>query len=200
MTMYTFAHFLQNRLPFIWTLVEKINEWLFMLRYGKKLHGITPILNKYSDPLIYRQAAEKDINNLIRFFQEQPVDSYKYFTPHKFDEKTIKKLIRNKSYLFFIVLDNEHIVGYYFLRCFFVKKCYLGKLADYRFQGKGIGKTMCLSAMEIARSLGLHMYETISKDNLSSLFSTQNVLDIKIIKEMDNNYIYIEDFPKGTLK
>lgn len=53
--------------------------------------------------------------------------------------------------------------------------------ADYR--GKGLGKDMCLAAMDLASMLKLRMYETISKDNLSSLYSTQKVLDVKIIKE-----------------
>ena len=73
-------------------------------------------------------------------------------------------------------------------------------MVDHQHQGKGVGKMMCLSAMEIAGMLGMHMYETISKDNLSSLYSTQKVLDTKLIKELENNYIYIEDFPQGTLK
>lgn len=58
---------------------------------------------------------------------------------------------------------------------------------------------MCLAAMDLASILKLRMYETISKDNLSSLYSTQKVLDVKIIRELPDNYLYIEDFPKETL-
>ena len=59
---------------------------------------------------------------------------------------------------------------------------------------------MCLSAMEVAIHCGLRMYETISKNNLASLYSTQKVLDTRIIEELEDNYIYIEDLPKGSLK
>ena len=52
--------------------------------------------------------------------------------------------------------------------------------------------------MDIASALGLRMFETISKYNLASLYSTQNVLEARIIKEMSNNYIYIEDVRKKT--
>ena len=100
----------------------------------------------------------------------------------------------------YLICDEKGIVGYFFLRCFFIGKCFLGKMVDYEHQGKGIGQMICLTAMDIATLLKMRMFETISKDNLSSLYSTQKVLDTKIIKEMDNNYIYIEDFPKGTLK
>ena len=66
-------------------------------------------------------------------------------------------------------------------------------MVDHDYQGKGIGKTMCLCAMDIASALGLRMFETISKDNLSSLFSTQNVLETRIVEEMPDNYLMIED-------
>lgn len=197
--LYKFAHILQDKLPFIWDAIEWMNATLFVFRYGENLKCIPTILNKYSDSFQLRQATLSDIDNLVRFFQKQPKESYEYFKPHEFDAQTIKKLIERRSYLFFIVLDNQKIVGYYFLRSFFMGKSYLGKLVDEGYWGRGIGKLMCLSAMNIATSIGLHMYETISKDNLASLYSSQKVLDVKVIEEMDNNYIYVEDFPKGTL-
>ena len=36
----------------------------------------------------------------------------------------------------------------------------------------------------------------ISKDNLASLYSTQKVLETKVIEEMANGYLYIEDIRK----
>lgn len=198
--LYKIAHFLQERLSFIWNFIEFLNSWLFSLRYGRKLQGIQLILTKYQGKFIIREAKLKDVDAIVSFFQAQPSESFEFFKPHEFDAKTTKKLIKNKSYLFFIVLDGSQVVGYYFLRSFFMGKSYLGKLVDYRYRGKGIGKKMCLSAMEVAIHCGLRMYETISKDNLASLYSTQKVLDTRIIEEMEDNYIYIEDLPKGSLK
>lgn len=198
--LYKIAHFLQERLSFIWNFIEILNSWLFSLRYGRKLQGIQLILTKHQGKFIIREAKLKDVDAIVSFFQAQPSESFEFFKPHEFDAKTTKKLIKNKSYLFFIVLDGSQVVGYYFLRSFFMGKSYLGKLVDYRYRGKGIGKKMCLSAMEVAIHCGLRMYETISKDNLASLYSTQKVLDTRIIEEMEDNYIYIEDLPKGSLK
>lgn len=198
--LYKIAHFLQERLSFIWNFIEILNSWLFSLRYGRKLQGIQPILTKHQGKFIIREAKLKDVDAIVSFFNAQPSESFEFFKPHEFDAKTTKKLIKNKSYLFFIVLDGSQVVGYYFLRSFFMGKSYLGKLVDYRYRGKGIGKKMCLSAMEVAIHCGLRMYETISKDNLASLYSTQKVLDTRIIEEMEDNYIYIEDLPKGSLK
>ena len=93
----------------------------------------------------------------------------------------------------YIVKDGDYPVGYFFLRSFFFGKAYLGKIVDHDHQGKGIGKMMCLCAMDIASALGLRMFETISRDNLSSLYSTQNVLVTRIVKEMPDNYLMIED-------
>lgn len=198
--LYKIAHFLQERFSFIWDFIEILNAWLFSLRYGRKLKGIQPILTKQQGDFIVREATLKDVDAIISFFEAQPKESFDFFKPHHFDPLTTKKLIKNKSYLFFIVLDGSQVVGYYFLRSFFMGKSYLGKLVDYRYRGKGIGKKMCLSAMEVAIHCGLRMYETISKDNLASLYSTQKVLDTRIIDEMEDNYIYIEDLPKGSLK
>ena len=198
--LYKIAHFLQERFSFIWDFIEILNSWIFTLRYGRKLKGIQTILTKHQGDFIVREATLKDIDAIVTFFEAQPKESFDFFKPHPFDATTTKKLIKNKSYLFFIVLDDNKVVGYYFLRSFFVGKSYLGKLVDYRYRGKGIGKMMCLSAMEVAIHCGLRMFETISKDNLASLYSTQKVLDTRIIEELEDNYIYIEDLPKGSLK
>lgn len=194
--LYSIAHFLKNKLPCIWMAVEWLNSVLFTIRYGHKLQFVPILLNEYSDEWIVRQANLHDVDALITFFDNQPASSYKYFNPHKFDAKTIRQLIKNKSYFFFIVIKDNVIVGYYFLRCFFIGRCYLGKIVDYQYRGKGIGKLMCKSSMNIASYIGLRMFETISKDNLASLYSTKQVLNVRVICEMDNNYLYIEDFPK----
>lgn len=198
--MYKLAHFLLKHLPFLWGIIEFGNEKLFLLRYGKRLKKVPTCLEQYQDEYLIKEAVLDDVQSLMAFFAKQPEEDYTYFQPHDFDEKTIKRLVKNKAYLIFLVCNGKDIVGYYFLRCFFIGKSFLGKMVDHEYQGKGIGKMMCLSAMDVATHLHLRMFETISKDNLSSLYSTQKVLDTKLIEEMDNNYIYIEDFPKGSLE
>lgn len=131
--------------------------------------------------------------DLESFFAAQPEESFKFFKPHGFDAKSLRKLQKNKAFLAYIVKDGSSPVGYFFLRSFFFGKAYLGKMVDHAHQGNGIGKMMCLCAMDIASTLGLRMFETISKDNLSSLYSTQNVLETRIVEEMPDNYLMIED-------
>lgn len=198
--LYKLSHFIKDRLPFIWNLIESANEKLFQLRYGSRLQNVPACLEQYQDVYRIKEATLEDVQSMVAFFARQPEEAYTYFQPHDFDEKSIKRLVKNKAYLIFLVCNDKDIVGYYFLRCFFIGKSFLGKMVDHGHQGKGIGKMMCLSAMDVATVLHLRMFETISKDNISSLYSTQKVLDTRIIEEMENNYIYIEDFPKGTLK
>ena len=46
--LYAIAHFLRDRLPFIWDLIDLLNSWIFGLRYGSKLRMIESItLEKY---------------------------------------------------------------------------------------------------------------------------------------------------------
>jgi hypothetical protein len=71
-------------------------------------------------------------------------------------------------------------------------------MVDVNSQGKGIGTKMCLCAMDIAQALGLRMFETISKENIASLRSTEKVLNIRIVEELENDYLYIEDLGKKS--
>ena len=194
--MYKLAHFLRDKLPFIWDILDWMNGVLFKIRYGRKIKRLPEILKEFSKRLDIVKMSECDTLEIEHFFASQPKDAFKYFKPHGFDAKSLRKLQRNKAFLAFIVKDSDNPVGYFFLRSFFFGKAYLGKIVDATRQGKGIGKLMCLCAMDIATTLGLRMYETISKDNLASLYSTQNVLQTRIVEEMPDNYLMIEDIRK----
>ena len=189
--IYGFTHFLQDKVPFIWEIIEWINSSLFRLRFTRKMSSVTGVLDSYPG---FRAVQESDVPRLADFFAAQPEDAFRHFRPHGFDERTLRKLQRRRSFLMYLAQDETgKIVGYFFLRCFFIGRAFLGKMVDFRAQGKGIGTRMCLCAMDIARALGLRMFETISKDNVASLRSTQKVLDVRIIEEMENGYLYLED-------
>lgn len=191
--MYKFAHFLRNRLPFIWDFVDWLNGVLFTWRYGRKIKALPEMLDAAAGEYRIVDISSIKAVDLENFFAAQPEDSFKFFKPHGFDVKSLRKLQRNKAFLAYIVKNGNTLVGYFFLRSFFFGKAYLGKMVDHDNQGQGIGKMMCLCAMDIASALGLRMFETISKDNLSSLYSTQNVLETRIVEEMPDNYLMIED-------
>lgn len=191
---YEIAHFFQNRVPFVWNCIEGLNSVLFSLRYRKGLQSIPDVLSEYEDVFAID---DNDVENLVEFFASQPEESFRYFNPHKFDADTIRKLVARKSFLMFAVKDSSgSIIGYFFLRCFFMGKAFLGRMVDFRFQGKGIGKKMNRCAMDVASSLWIRMFETVSRDNLASLYSVQRALETRVLKEFDNGDLYIEDLWK----
>lgn len=191
--LYELAHFIQKHIKPVWSVVEGVNACLFKLRYGGRLKRLSEVISAYPGVC---SVVKEDAVDLAAFFSNQPEGAYDYFKPHKFDEKALARLAKNPSMLMYVVKDADVIVGYFFLRCFFMGKSYLGKMVDVNHQGKGIGQKMCSCAMDIASSLGVRMFESISKDNPSSLLSSQKVLETKVIKELDNGYLYIEDIRK----
>ena len=191
--MYKFAHYLRDYLPFIWDFVDWVNGVLFTWLYGRKMKALPEMLEAVAREYQIVEMSSIQATDLERFFAAQPEESFKFFKPHGFDAKSLRKLQQNKAFLAYIVKDGDSPAGYFFLRSFFFGKSYLGKMVDHDHQGKGIGKMMCLCAMDIASTIGLRMFETISKDNLSSLYSTQNVLETRIVEEMPDNYLMIED-------
>lgn len=191
--MYKLAHYLRDHLPFIWDFVDWVNGVLFTWLYGRKMKALPGLLEAVAGEYKIVEMSSIQATDLEKFFAAQPEESFKFFKPHGFDAKSLRKLQRNRTFLAYIVKYDNSPVGYFFLRSFFFGKAYLGKMVDHAHQGKGIGKMMCLCAMDIASTLGLRMFETISKDNLSSLYSTQNVLETRIVEEMPDNYLMIED-------
>ena len=191
--LYQLAHYLQNKVKPIWALVEAVNAGLFRLRYGRRIRQLSDVVSAYSGVV---RATVNDIPDLVSFFSKQPEEAFEYFKPHGFDEESLSRLVKNPSMLMYVVKDGGTIVGYFFLRCFFIGKSYLGKIVDSHRQGQGIGQKMCCCAMDIASSLGIRMFETISRENLASLYSTQKVLETKVIEEMAKGYLYIEDIRK----
>lgn len=195
--IYKISHWLMNKIPFMWKVIEFCNEKLFVLRYKKKLGQIHGLLDDYQNEYRIVEASFKNIPSLVSFFSEQPQDSFTFFHPHEFDEKNLRQLVKKKSFLMYLVSNsNNEIVGYFFLRCFFNGKCFRGKIVDYRWRGKGIAVLMGKISTTIANTLRMRMFGTISKSNLPSLASSQESNEIKIIKELPNDYLYIEYLSK----
>lgn len=194
--LYELTHYIQSHLSWVWNIVEWGNSEVFSLMH-RNLKAIPQLLEKYSDRFSVTQASIDDATALAYFFKEQPEEAFKFFHPHEFDEKTLKKLIRRKSFLMFVVKDSDKIVGYFFLRCFANGTAFKGRMVDSRYRNQGIGKQMGLVMNEIVLHLGVRLFTTISPENYASLASVKAVNDIKIVRTLDNGYYYIECTPKS---
>lgn len=194
--LYELAHTIQSKLPFVWNGIEGMNSILFSAKYRGKLKTIPSILESITGEYTLSEVQEKDIFSLKEFFAAQPEQAFSYFKPHGFDEKSLRRLVRRKSQLMLVAKQDGQIVGYAFLRCFFNNKCFRGKIVDYRHRGKGIAVLLGKATTAISQSLGIRMFGTISKDNIASMVSSEASNTIKIVKELPNDYLYIEYLPK----
>ena len=196
--LYAIAHFLRDRMPWLWDLVDAINSWLFSLRYGRRLKDIeSKVMEKYASETGYEvcRMREVDASQLVDFFAVQPEDAYKYFKPHKFDVASIKKLQRNKSFLAYLVLDEGKIAGYCFNRSFFHGRGFRGRMVDMDYRGKGLGTTMNRLLNDMGFGIGLRMFETVSKDNVASYRSAMSASNVKVVEELPHNELYLEILP-----
>lgn len=197
--LYRIAHILRDTFPFLWDLVGIINAMLFVLRYRKPLKTIPSILEQYSQnsdftifPLTKQNACQ-----LATFFKHQPEEAFTYFKPHGFEEKDLCKLAKDSSFLAYLVTDtNQNVVGYFFMRSFFMGKCFRGYITDVNHRRMGINKLMNQCATAIASSLNIPTFGTIAPTNIASMRSAQSVNDIVILETLSNGDYYVQYLPK----
>ena len=213
--LYRIAHILRDKFPWIWESIGVINSFLFALRYGKRMKKIKGILKSFSlssnqtseetskSSLFNIEALTKEnVSLLSRMFAEQPASAFDFFKPHGFGDKSLSKLISDKSFLAYIVIvnndDNQPVcVGYFFQRSFFWGKSFRGYMTDFRWRRKGINKLMNQCATGISSFLGLHVYGTIAPENIASMKSAQAANDVKIIETLRNGDYLVEYLPKS---
>lgn len=190
--LYKIAHILRDKLSWLWNIIEWINGLIFYMRYGKKLKffSFTTVPDGY-DILPIKSIPT---NELVSFFEHQPEEAYTYFRPHGFDDKSIKLLQRNKAFLGYVLKDktNDAIAGYCFNRCFFHGQGFRGRMVDMNYRGKGLGTALNKILNEVGFGIGLRLFETVSKDNVASYRSAMAASNVKVVKELENNELYLE--------
>ena len=194
--LYEIAHIIKNRFLFLWKVVEWGNATLFYLMHKKKLMEINSVLEQVSNVYRFRTTTEEDVKKLVDFFARQPEEAVEFFKPHGFDGKAIREVVKNKSFLTFVVLKDDVTVGYFFLRCFVNGKCFRGKIVHKDWQGRGIAKLMGMAMTKVSQHLDLCMFGSISPENYASMASAKASNDIKVHKILENGYYYIEFSPK----
>lgn len=193
--LYKIAHFLRDKLPFIWDLIDILNSCLFTLRYGRKLKYIEEsVLQQYiqiSGMKVYR-LRDVPTDSLDDFFVAQPDEAYTYFKPHGFDNRSLKKLQQNRSFLAYILMENDQVAAYCFIRSFFLGKGFRGRMVGIDFRGRGLGTLMNKLMNDIGFGIGLRLFETVSKDNVASYRSALSASSVKVVEELEHNELYLE--------
>lgn len=193
--LYKLAHFLRDKLSWLWNFIELVNSWLFAMRYGKRLRSFS--FNSVPDGYDLIKMRDVPLEVIEEFFQHQPEEAFKFFNPHQFDNKSIKRLQKNKSFLAYMLLDKENgrIAGYCFNRCFFMGKGFRGRMVDIDYRGKGLGTAMNKILNDVGFGIGLRLFETVSKDNVASYCSALSASNVKVVEELPHNELYLEILP-----
>ena len=190
--LYTLAHIVRDRMPIVWSIVERANSFLFSLRYGNRLRE----LRLTTVPQGYRLVPIREVPTelLVDFFAKQPSEAFTYFSPHGFDSRSLKSLQKNRSFLAYLLIDSAvgtassvptlaSIAGYCFNRAFFHGKGFRGRMVDIGYRGKGLGTAMNIVLNEVGFGIGLQLYETVSKDNTASYRSAIRASETLVVKE-----------------
>lgn len=178
------------------------NGLLFSFRYPRLRAIASRILHEQHHPEFdYSLVAESDLDSLVSFFAAQPAERFTHFKPHKFDRRDLSRLLRNDAFLMMKITRRSSgaIIGYFFLRCFFIGKAFHGLMADWQCRGLQLGASMWEISEHICRESGLKMFATVSASNLPSLNSASRGTDVSIVETLPNGYYLIECRQKSAI-
>lgn len=194
--LYGIAHFLRDKLGWLWSLIERANGLLFSLKYGGRVKRFVFTMV----PCGYEMLKLKDVpaEQLVDFFSRQPEEAFAFFSPHGFEKTSIRQLQKNKAFLGYVLLDksNGQIAGYCFNRSFCNGVGFRGRMVDINYRGKGLGTAMNKMLNEVGFGIGLRLFETVSKDNVASYRSALSASNVRVVKEMPHNELYLEILPE----
>jgi len=194
-----FLIYLKHHVPFIWKMVEGINAFLFRLLYSKRFRQAADEVIACADlpGYVFRQLEKNDLPELERLLGSQPGERTAFFKPHGFDRKSLEAVYANPAFLMMGVFDGSRMAGYFFLRCFWNKKCFVGRLVDAPYEGKGVGRAMNGILYPIAWQMGFRCLSTISKNNRDVMRSHARNQSVRKVKDLAGGYMLVE-FVKET--
>ena len=184
-------------MSWLWDIVEQINSGLFSMRYGRRLKDFSFT----TVPVGYEVMSLREVptERMVAFFSRQPEEAFTYFRPHGFDCKSVQKLQKSRAFLAYVLLDKEksEIAGYCFNRSFLHGIGFRGRMVDFNYRGKGLGTAMNRMLNEVGFGIGLRLFETVSKDNVASYRSALSASNVKVVKELLDNEVYLEIVNEG---
>lgn len=136
--------FVKHRMSFFWNVIEWTNGTLFNALFASRVNKICAIVLEESlkPPYSFRKLKATDSLALFDLINAQQPCDLEFFKPHGFDLKSIEKQLRKPDFLMMGAFNGDRIVGYFFLRFFINRKCFVGRLIDKEYRGKGIEDTM----------------------------------------------------------
>ena len=190
--MLEFIKKIKSSCPWIWNVIEWGNGLLIRAFYGKRIDKAVVRNSAFVGGYDYRRLTKIDAGCLSEFISRQPEGFDKFFKPYSFDERTFRRLLGNGSYLFVGAYDGDTLVAYCFVRLFVNKSAFRGYIVDSNYQGKGISKQMGKIMTDFAAEIGFRSFATISKANVASLQSQKAGAEVRVVRELPDDYLYVE--------
>lgn len=190
--------FIKHKLGFLWRIIEWGNGILFSLIYRSRLEEVLRgVFEEVTDSRhTFRKLVQADLKGLHHLLNSQGEGDLDYFKPHGFDIASLKRQIEIPSFLMMGAFDGEKMTGYFFLRFFANKKCFVGRLTDKDYRGKGIGRTMNRIMYETAWRMGFRCLSTISRNNTLVMKAHAENRNMVVLKELAGDYMLVE-FVRG---
>jgi hypothetical protein len=171
-----------------------MNGILFSILFRKRMENtLCLVLKEFShSDFSFKKLKSVDIESLHHLINEQDTGDLKYFQPHGFDLNSLNSQLKNSSFLMMGAFEEKKLIGYFFLRLFVNKKCFVGRLIDKQYRGLGIGEVMNSIMYETAWRMGFRCLSTISRNNTAIIRAHSKNQSMVVLKNLQNNYILVE--------
>ena len=191
--------YIKHRIPSVWNLIEWLNAALFRLLHGTTLadEALRSCNEFHLAGYKFRLVRIGDLSALHTMLKRQSEERLRHFRPHGFEFADLRRIYANKSFLMFCVCHDEKVVGYFFLRCFWNSRSFVGRLIDEPHERRGIGRVMNNIMYHTAWRSGFRCHTTISKNNEMVMRSHANNPSVKVLGELANGYLFIEFVPQS---
>lgn len=181
------------RFPDIWEIMENLNGLVIWLLWSKRLKEAARVsISSFKvNGLKCYQGRQIDCRPLLEFLKKLSYSDIEYFKPFRFSEKTIEHILKCRTYQVFIVRAENEIIGFYFIRYFLNRDCFLGFAVGLKNRGHGLGKEMVSSIVAAAKIARFRLMSTVCVGNVQSLKVHLSAAPFTILKELSSGELLL---------
>lgn len=194
--------YIKHNLPFLWVCVEWLNTLLFRILHGGKLkRQAEQSFKEFTlEGYAFRMIENRDLQSLRDMILRQANGRLTHFRPHLFEMDALRKVNRNPAFMMFGVFQDDLLVGYFFLRCFWNRKCFVGRLIEESHEKKGIGRVMNQIMYHTAWRSNFRIFTTVSRQNQMIIRSHMNNPTAYFVSELPNDFLLLEFLDNSAVK
>ncbi|MBK6347224.1 MAG: GNAT family N-acetyltransferase [Bacteroidales bacterium] len=192
--MIRFFLFIKENIPFLWKWIEGANGFVFAVLFASRFSRAEQDAFKRFrlEGFVFRPVAEEDLPALGKMILSQDREELHYFEAHEFDTGSLRRMLRNPSFLMMAVFDEGKLIGYFFLRCLVNKKCFVGRMVDKAYRKRGVGRVMNEIMYNTAWDARFRCFATVSEKNLLVMNAHKVNPRVVFRGELPDHHILIE--------